>query len=64
MDDSDVVCNLLHLGQKMTGKQHRHAAIFHQLTQEPAEVSRTGRIKAIGRLVENQQAGSAQLSQC
>ena len=53
----DVIANELHVGQEMAGEEHAHVLAVGQVAGQLEDLLPARRVHAVGRLVEDQQAG-------
>ena len=53
----DIIADELHVGQKMAGEEHAHILAVGQVAGQFENLLSARRVHAVGRLVENQQAG-------
>ncbi len=60
MNDADAVGEAGHFRQDVAGHEDRHALLAGQFEQELADLHDPGRVQAVGRFIEEQQAGVVQ----
>jgi hypothetical protein len=59
VQDGHLVAEVLDLGRVVAAQEHRRPAAG-EAAQQSAQIPRAGRVEAVGRLVEDQQLGTAE----